>query len=521
MTELLLLSVFVIVFISPLIRRAYRKRVIRLMGLNQVQARPAGWWEAHTSEPSKPSALSSQAQPDIAKDGEAWELQILRATLSAWVSFVLIAPVVASWTVPGSNRLFLLEFAVGAGLLAMAPVLVNLTTRWRRKPLMIALAIGVVVIGIMEVVELSANTGSSDDGPMDWGDLIAFLLIAPMYLALFHHRLRGLIIPSCVVAAVFLLVLTSPITIGQIDKDLYVSSLTAGSAVIAAAGALLSMFGLWLGFQAVGVLARLVESGWMGDHSMVSLIGLILIAVVMVFGALADNESTRLAGWLPLLWVAGPVIIYVIVLGKRPLAGPAPALLVLRVFSKDRRQQALLEELQGRWRYLGAVHQAGGPDMVDLNVTPYQCAMFLSSRLHDLYLPQALSAAHLMARFNDKPDHEGRYRVNEMFNFNTAWRSNVEQLILNSETILLDLRGLTAEREGTSFEIGLLARHRLISRVVAIGDDKTDWEHVNHQLQREEQSLEQLNRVDISTEKNLDKLFTELLKITARPKSDT
>ncbi|MBT8063321.1 MAG: hypothetical protein KJO85_11600, partial [Gammaproteobacteria bacterium] len=270
---------------------------------------------------------------------------------------------------------------------------------------------------------------------------------------------------------------------------------------------------LWLGFQAVGVLARFVERGYLSDLSMISLIGLGLVGVFLVFGAVEDTaESYSLwVAWAPLLWLLLPVIVYRLVLGKRPDTGPGRDLLVLRVFSRDKKKQAFLDELQSRWRYIGAVNLAGGPDMVDLNVDPYECAMFLSSQLHELFLPQALDARHLAARFSNTPDHEGRYRINEMFNFNTAWRENVEQLILLSETILLDVRGLTAEREGTSFEISLLSRHGLLDRVIAVGDDQTDWQHIGRQMEQDGQSLQPLKRIEES--KDFDGLIGRLLDI--------
>ena len=88
-------------------------------------------------------------------------------------------------------------------------------------------------------------------------------------------------------------------------------------------------------------------------------------------------------------------------------------------------------------------------------------------------------------------------------------------MILLSKTILLDLRGLTAEREGTSFEVGLLAQHGLLSRVVAIGDDGTDWVHVDGQLSAHGKSLDQLKRVDLASDDHLEVLFGSLLEVAS------
>ncbi len=210
------------------------------------------------------------------------------------------------------------------------------------------------------------------------------------------------------------------------------------------------------------------------------------------------------------------VITYRLTLGRRRARAPGPPLLMLRVFSTDRKKGALLEGIQERWRYVGAIDQAGGPDLVDLNVDPYEYSKFLSGSLHELFLPEAVSGAKLMTRFEHSPDREGRYGVNEMFNFNTSWRGNVEQLILSSRTILLDVRGLTAEREGTSFEIGLLARHALLDRVVAVGDQETDWDHIGNLLQASGQRLDDLRRSDMNGNQELDILFKDLLEVATR-----
>jgi len=517
-----LAAVVVVIFISPLIRMAYRKRVVRLMGLNQVQSRPGGWWRAHSIEPNRARAT----KPDLveqADNANAWESRILRASIAGWLGFVLFAPVILILIGANANLIDMLDYAVGAGLLAMGAVLVNLPVRWKRKGLVSAIILALLMILPLEAAEIlgiGQPAVGVGDGLPDLGDLMILLAVVPLYLALFNRRLRGLVIPSSIVISVGILAFILPIVLVQDHLGSCVTSLSSTSdepwgLAVSFAGASLIVFGMWLGFRAVGALASLVERGFLSDLSLASMFGLTIMAIVMVFGTDSKNVSSTLAFASIFLWVAVPALIYRIVLGKRSLTEPGPALLVLRVFSRDKKQQNLLEAVQSRWRYIGAVHQAGGPDMVDLNIDPYECAMFLSSNLHSLYLPEAVSAEQLRGRLIEKPDREGRYRINEMFNFNTAWRNNIEQLILLSKTILLDLRGLTADREGTSFEIGLLARHGLLSRVVAIGDDLTDWDHVGLQLQTAGSSLEQLTRVNVTKQDGVDDLYSRLLKVSA------
>jgi hypothetical protein len=174
---------------------------------------------------------------------------------------------------------------------------------------------------------------------------------------------------------------------------------------------------------------------------------------------------------------------------------PGPRLLVLRVFSADRRKHALLDELQARWRYLGPVQQIGGPDLAAMNVDPYEAAMYLSYRLHRLFLPSALGGDALQSQLDALPCRDGRYRIHEVFCFNTAWRQTVERLMLDAAAIVLDVRGMGAQREGTSFEIGRLAALGLLDRVVAVGDDGTDWAHVDNMVQKHGGDPYRLQRV--------------------------
>jgi hypothetical protein len=169
----------------------------------------------------------------------------------------------------------------------------------------------------------------------------------------------------------------------------------------------------------------------------------------------------------------------VLALRRMPQPSGSRTLLLLRVFSKDRQMERLLDGVQTRWRYAGPVLQIGGPDLAKLNIEPYDLLKFVSFKAHELFLPGELSLDELRNSLDLAPDREGRFRVNEVFCFDTAWRSTVEKLIDLSDVILLDLRGFSAERKGTAFEVKLLSANRKLARVLAIGDETTDWTHVD------------------------------------------
>lgn len=528
------LAVAAAAFLSPLLRRAYRRRVTRLMRLDQVSPRPSGWWHSDRGGAPRESAAGHRPADaeSLATRARARERRITLATGAAWLAFVLAALIVAGYADPQMTSLDRLGFAAGAGALALAPAWINLPLTYRRGALTIGLllVLGAVLFYAGLDPDDAAEAANGDD---DW-DLETWLsgaVLGAMYATLFHRSLRGQVLPLSVVLS--MLVLVFVLTIGFLEGHLgsclqlstdEAAAGTTGHVVwnsaFAGVGALVTMLGLWLGFRTLAGLANLVERGWLGELSMNSLVGLAIVTLVLVLGVGPDEPgvASNLVGLLPLPWLAVTAGAYAVVVATGTPAAPGPQLLVLRVFSTDKRMQKLLDRMQARWRSVGAVHQISGPDMVALNVDPYECAMFLSNQLHDLFLPEAATLEQLQSRLDNTPDREGRHRINEVFCFNTAWRRTVEQLMQLSDAIVLDLRGLTAEREGTSYEISVLARQGLLPRVVAVGDEATDWEHVERELRQSGQSLEQLERLDATDVESAEALFDRLLAVASRPK---
>jgi hypothetical protein len=100
-----------------------------------------------------------------------------------------------------------------------------------------------------------------------------------------------------------------------------------------------------------------------------------------------------------------------------------------------------------------------------------------------------------------------------LFCFNTAWRSAVEQSMNLSEVIVLDLRGFTRHREGTGYEIGLLAQGGLLPRVVAVRDAATRWPEVEALVREANTDPSPLAWVDEDV--GAEALFERLLAVAA------
>jgi hypothetical protein len=228
------------------------------------------------------------------------------------------------------------------------------------------------------------------------------------------------------------------------------------------------------GREATRGLARLVDRGFLSDISLAAGAGLSLIALLLAFAISATGPHPK---WqiavATATWVAASAGCYAWVLSRHVRPGAQRSLLVLRVFSKKRAAERLLD-LQMRWRYVGPVYEIAGPDLARLNIDSSEFNRFVSSRLYEVFFMVGVDRRQLADRLERTADREGRFRVNEVFCFESAWRATVEQLMNISDAIVLDLRGFSRERQGAVFEIELLTQHGLLPRLLALGDSTTD-----------------------------------------------
>ncbi len=525
---ILLLALSGAALASPLVQRSYRSRIVRLMRFNQVSPRPAQWWSSKGVATDRSRNIAEVGCESVGEGTDLLdcvsrrEQRLAVSTILAWLVFVLLALPVARWVLADGSASDQAFFAVGAGVLALGPAYINLSPRFARRALVFGFIVcalaAVLVVSLSAPVTPAASQSDTDDpGVLEM--VIGAVVVALAYVSVFHRRLRGLVLPVFVVAAVALLLVFIPYGslepyVGACLVEATAPERSALSAPYFVAGGTLLVLAVWLGLKALDGLAKLVEEGWLSDLSLISVVSLALIALTLIAGSLAEQSApSHWLAWLALPWTGFAVATYALTLARRAPAGPGPRLLVLRVFARQRKQLKLLDELQSRWRYVGPVHQIGGPDLATTNVDPHECALFLVGRLHDLFLPTPTSPAQLSNRLQSEPDREGRYRIGEVFCFNSAWQQTVEQLMRISDAILLDLRGLTAQRKGTSYELRVLARAGLLDRVVALGDDHTDWALADALLVEEGQEPQSLGRRIVGSELRAHVIFDQLLRV--------
>lgn len=190
----------------------------------------------------------------------------------------------------------------------------------------------------------------------------------------------------------------------------------------------------------VKVLVWFYEKGYISDTSTLAFLSMTFI----VSATISDGSDTAsgivtpsVIAMIGIVWIGLTVTSYVCALTVTPLIiQPPRALLVLRVFSRNRKSEYLLDAMQNQWRFAGPVFQIGGPDLAKINADPYEIMKFFTFRIHDLFIFGNLSRNDLLRTLDLAPDREGRFRINEIFCINDTWQSSVEHLIDSSNVIL-------------------------------------------------------------------------------------
>ena len=349
--------------------------------------------------------------------------------------------------------------------------------------------------------------------------LIGLALVLLVYLTSVHRTMRALVVPLLVLCAGALVGMAAAIAalapLGCISEQ--ADGLRAADwALLGAsttAAVLVFVLCLWLAGRAMELLARLVQRGWISDLTLVAAAGMVLMAVVLVLATEDARATPAVKLALFAAWVLAPAAIYAWALHRQPCPAVGRRLLMLRVFSHDRRAERMLDTIQSRWQFAGAVMEIGGPDLVKLNLDLQEFVAFATFRLHELFQPAAVPHDTLAASLDLALDREGRFRVNELFCFDTSWRGVVDQLISLADVVLLDLRGFNPQRKGTAHEVGRLAALGMLPRVVAVGDASTDWSLVEAELRRHGGDPALLQRIDAGTPDALEASMRRLVHV--------
>jgi hypothetical protein len=156
------------------------------------------------------------------------------------------------------------------------------------------------------------------------------------------------------------------------------------------------------------------------------------------------------------------------------LEGHAPRLLLLRSFSIGKESERLLDSLEKHWRRIGSIQMIAGYDLASRTIEPHELLDFASGKLARRFIDGPPALEQRMAERDTAPDADGRYRVNDFFCYDNAWRLALTRLVGDSDVVLMDLRGFSRKNAGCVFEIEQLAALAPLAKVIFLVDARTD-----------------------------------------------
>jgi hypothetical protein len=194
---------------------------------------------------------------------------------------------------------------------------------------------------------------------------------------------------------------------------------------------------------------------------------------ILASGAMTDTSIglRALLFYAPLLWL--PVAFLTARRALTP-ATPAPLLLILRVFRRDREMEQLFDAVIDRWRLSGNVALIAATDLLSRTVDPCEVFGFIGGRLGGQFIASASEVPGRIQAFDLAPDIEGRFRINECYCRDDTWQAALDALIARSDVLLTDLRGFSATNTGCRYELEVLSRSPRVRRVVVLYDGNTD-----------------------------------------------
>jgi hypothetical protein len=160
--------------------------------------------------------------------------------------------------------------------------------------------------------------------------------------------------------------------------------------------------------------------------------------------------------------------------------GHGVRLLLLRSFTLGERSNRLFQDLESLWRSIGSIQLVGAVDLALTTLEPHELLDFLRGRSGREFVHSPPDVDARLASFDHGRDPDGRFRVNVIFcGGDASWQYAVNRLLIDSDCVLMDLRGFSRHRAGCVFEIRCLAESGVPFRTVFLVDETTDRGYIS------------------------------------------
>ncbi|MEO0365937.1 MAG: hypothetical protein AAF265_10625 [Pseudomonadota bacterium] len=478
-----LLGFFLSVFLAPLLLRRYQRKVEMLMqGTSEAQQddKPPDSADHKQDRTSSADDLVGDARTSSDALLRGIDQQSARAS-SALKSAATVFGVIAWVTLVGASAFYQafdrsdflawvwesLHYLVIVTVAIVPLIVIETPVRGQKVWLFGAIATLIALI----TIELLMDTSMSIEERIGLSTVGA-LMLGVIYVAIIGRRLRNAV-PLMTLWLMALLLPIFPVA------SFFTVIETCESDNIAILGAFAGLGLLWLfarwGFRLTAKVAVAYERQKFSDAQFRITLWSIVFALLLVMEATPDDDDVIMSFWglgIVVAYWAGAVVY------RRGLqamsAWPHPqAMLMLRVFSNEKGVQNLLDDVSGRWSFVGPIYLVGGPDLAKAYLEPHELLLFLQRRLKNLFVLSRADLNDRLQKLELRADPDTRYRVNEFFCHDDTWKPTVIALLDRVQVILLDLRGFVNEDSGTAYELDLLARTGMLRRTVFLQDEFT------------------------------------------------
>jgi hypothetical protein len=204
-----------------------------------------------------------------------------------------------------------------------------------------------------------------------------------------------------------------------------------------------------------------------------------LVGAAANAGVLVLETGTSL-GWAALFAAPAVVIVsapYIVGLWTATRHAPLK-LLFLRTFGNAAQSESLLRAVCRTWLTSGEVDAIAGPDIALSTASPEGVLRFATHRMGRHFVRSSADLEKRLQAAQRRPALDGRYELQEYPCFDDTWRPTMERLAAVADAILVDVRGYTAARLGTAFELATLSELGLLEQTLLIVDDSTPMEAV-------------------------------------------
>lgn len=182
------------------------------------------------------------------------------------------------------------------------------------------------------------------------------------------------------------------------------------------------------------------------------------------------------------------------------------SLLILRVFSLGKSSDFFFTKVKNWWAFKGSIKLIAGYDLTTSIIDIDDLLTFISGRMKYRFNTTSKFIERNLQQIDNRPDIDGRYRVNEMYCNNSTWKVVLQGIIKNLDYVIMDIRTFSKSNAGCAYEIKTLIWQIDLRKIVFIVNEETKLDFVQKCVSEAWENMPQ-NSPNLNTDQNFINLF--------------